>query len=86
MGHWVAAAYNNRFYTGTIISFRGGVEQIEVVDFLSKTKNNCFKWPKAIAKGVDSVWKKTSEAVVQTVGNDFVVNNLDEIKKKCSIP
>lgn len=82
MGHWVAAAYNNRFYIGTIISFRGGVEQIEVVDFLSKTKNNCFKWPKeAIAKGVDSVRKKTSEAVVQTVENDFVVNNLDEIKK-----
>ena len=51
------------------------------MDFLSKKKNNWFTWPKAIAKGVDSVEKKNSEALVQTVGTDFVVNNLDEIKQ-----
>jgi len=37
-----------------------------------------------LQKGVDSVssvGKKNSEAVVQTVGTDFVVNNLNEIKK-----
>lgn len=81
---WVTGwqqAYNNRFCIGTIISLRSGDEQIEVVDFLSKKKNNCFTWPKAIAKGVDSVEKKNSEALVQTVGTHFVVNNLDEIKQ-----
>ena len=81
VGSWVAVAYDEGYYIGSITSLKS--EDEIAVNFLMKSREGTYKWPKR--KETDVVSQKyifCSFPQVQRVSTDaFVLNNEENIEK-----
>jgi len=82
LSRWVAVAYDEGFYIGNITALKS--EEEITVDFIRKTKDGKYKWPKR--KDTDMVSGEYiffSSPRLQKVGTDaYVLNDEKMIEKK----
>ena len=78
MGRWIAVAYDTQFYVGQINSISEDGAQ---VNFLTKRKDSCYKWPRPKDMAVVSAkYIFCSNPRVQKVGTTFVISNENHIR------